>query len=53
MPSEVTKRLRYRRLQEPATAKRTGALSLPETLNHRSAVQRNDLLGLGGPVHEG
>jgi len=26
---------------------------LPEALNRRSAVQRDDLLGLAGPVHEG
>ena len=39
--------------RERATAERTGALPLPEALNHRSAVQRNDLLGLAGPVHEG
>ena len=31
----------------------TGALPLPEALNHRSAVQRDDLLGPAGPVHEG
>jgi hypothetical protein len=39
--------------RERAAAERTGALPLPEALNHRSAVQRNDLLGLAGPVHEG
>ena len=45
------------RRHEPCSAgtvaERTGALPLPEALNHRSAVQRNDPLDLGGPVHEG
>ena len=29
------------------------AVPLPEALDHRPAVQRDDLLGLAGPVHEG
>jgi len=30
-----------------------GQVPLPEALDRRPAVQRDDLLGLAGPVHEG